>query len=192
MSLSDTDSRPRASRSTAEDQRVRIVAMAVEIFARSGYRATPITDVAKAADVSTAYVFRLFESKLGLFVAVVDDCYDRVAAAMAAAGQGSATSDPTAKLEAMSLAYIDLIRDPSLIAVQVHAQSACDVPEIRDAVRRGIAKVVRTMSVESGADDVSVQMALAYGQLCHLVVQVGIGDVDASWARIIDRGIRHH
>jgi len=179
-------------RSTAEDQRVRIVARAVEIFSRSGYQATPVADVAAAATVSTAYVFRLFDGKLGLFVAAVDDCYEQVAAAMVAGAATCEDSDPARKLDAMSAAYVDLIRDKTLIALQVHAQSACDVPEIQDAVRRGIATVVRAVSRESGADDDSIQRFLAYGQLCHLIVQAGLADVDSAWARLVDHGIQHH
>jgi AcrR family transcriptional regulator len=178
-------------RSTADAQRVRIVARAVDIFARSGYQATPVAEVAVAAKVSAAYVFRLFDGKLGLFVAAVNDCYSQVAAAMAAGAESSATSDPGDKLDAMTAAYVALIRDQTLIALQVHAQSACNVPEIRDAVRRGIAEVVRVVSRESGADDVSVQRFLAYGQLCHLIVQAGLSDVGAPWARIVDNGITH-
>jgi AcrR family transcriptional regulator len=178
-------------RSTADAQRIRIVATAVEIFARSGYQATPVAEVAIAAKVSPAYVFRLFDGKLGLFVAAVDDCYSQVAAAMAAGAEKSASSDPSEKLDAMSAAYIELIKGETLIALQSHAQSACDVPEIRDSVRRGLAQVVRIVSLQSGADDLSVQRFLAYGQLCHLIVQAGIGDVEASWARIVDSGITH-
>ena len=181
----------RSIRSTAEDQRVRIVAAAVQTFSRSGYQATPVTDVAAAAKVSPAYVFRLFDGKLGLFVAAVDDCYEQVAVALAAGARTSPTREPTDVLDAMTSAYVDLIRDRRLIALQVHAQSACDVPAIREAVRRGIARVVRAVSTESGADDASVQRFLAYGQLCHLVVQAGLGDVDASWARLVDNGIQH-
>lgn len=179
-------------RSTAEDQRVRIITHAVKVFARSGFQATPVVDVATAAKVSTAYVFRLFPGKLGLFVAAVQDCYRQVADAMMAGAEQSRSLGPAAVLDAMTAAYVALIRDRTLIALQVHAQSACDVPEIRDAVRRGIAGVVRVVSRESGADDASVQRFLAYGQLCHLIVQAGIGDVDASWARLVDHGITHH
>lgn len=192
MTFALADPTPRSIRSTADEQRVRILACAVEVFAGAGYRATPVADIAAAAKVSTAYVFRLFDGKLGLFVAAVDSCYAQVVVALSAAVENSASSDPADRLEAMSRAYIELIRDRSLIALQVHAQSACDVPEIRDAVRRGIAEVVRVMSRESGADDASVQHALAYGQLCHLVVQAGLGEVDASWARVVDIGIRHN
>lgn len=189
--MSETTTRNGERRSTAEAQQVRILDRAVEVFARSGYQSTPVTDVASEAKVSPAYVFRLFDGKLGLFVAAVDECYDRVTKAMTDGASNAATSDPADVLEAMSSAYVALIRDRSLIALQVHAQSACDVPEIQEAVRRGISKVVRTVSAESGADPDAVQGFLAYGQLCHLIVQAGLGDVDSSWARIVDHGIRH-
>ncbi|MBF4572977.1 TetR family transcriptional regulator [Herbiconiux sp. VKM Ac-1786] len=187
--MSETRSRGAGIRSTAEDQRVRIVARAVDVFAVSGYKATPVAEVAAAAKVSPAYVFRLFEGKLGLFVAAVDDCYAQVAAALVAAGGEEGT--PAARLELMTQAYIELIRDRSLIALQVHAQSACDVPEIQDAVRRGLATVVRAVAGASGAGDDSVQRFIAYGQLCHLVVQAGLAEVDTAWARVVDHGIRH-
>ncbi|MGY4859885.1 TetR/AcrR family transcriptional regulator [Cryobacterium sp. AP23] len=185
----DTSTGPR---STADAQRVRIIARAVEVFARAGYQSTPVAEVAAAADVSPAYVFRLFDGKLGLFVAAVDDCYEQVAAALVAGATGATATDSPAKLDAMTTAYVDLIRDRTLIALQVHAQSACDVPEIRDAVRRGLATVVRAVARESGADDDSIQRFLAYGQLCHLVVQAGLDEVDATWARLVDHGIQHH
>jgi len=167
------------------------MASAVEVFAIAGYRATPVADVARAAAISPAYVFRLFDGKLGLFVAAVEDCYGQVADAMSTAVDGHPEWSSADKLDAMTQAYIELIRDRSLIALQVHAQSACDVPEIQEAVRNGIALVVRVMSRDSGADDASVQRSLAYGQLCHLVVQAGLGEVDAAWARVVDHGIRH-
>ncbi|RIJ52341.1 TetR/AcrR family transcriptional regulator [Clavibacter lycopersici] len=180
-----------ATRSTAEAQRERITSAAVAVFSRTGYHSTPVTDVAQASGVSPAYVFRLFPGKLGVFVAAVDRCYELVAAALAKAGEEAASTDPTDRLEAMTLAYIALIEDRDLIRLQVHAQSACEVPEIREAVRRGLAAVVRAVSVGSGADHDAVQRFIAYGQLCHLVVQADLSDVRAEWARIISSGIRH-
>ncbi|QHC64110.1 TetR family transcriptional regulator [Rathayibacter festucae] len=179
-------------RSTAEAQRERITAAAVHVFARTGYSATPITEVASEAGVSPAYVFRLFPGKLGVFVAAVDRCYELVASTLAAAGEASVSSDPADRLEAMTLAYIDLIADRDLIMLQSQAQSASGVPEIREAVRRGISTVVRTVSVVSGADGPAVQRFIAYGQLCHLIVQTDLGGVDSEWARIVSAGIRHH
>ncbi|PPG55549.1 TetR family transcriptional regulator [Rathayibacter sp. AY2B7] len=180
-----------SSRSTAEAQRERITAAALHVFARTGYAATPITEVAAEAGVSPAYVFRLFPGKLGVFVAAVDRCYEQVTSTLAAAGDASPSSDPADRLEAMTVAYIDLIADRDLIMLQSQAQSACDVPEIREAVRRGISAVVRTVTVVSGADGPAVQRFIAYGQLCHLIVQTDLGGVDSEWARIVSDGIRH-
>ncbi len=178
-------------RSTAAAQRVRIVASAVDGFARSGYHATPVADVASAAGVSPAYVFRLFPGKLGLFVAAVDDCYAQVSSALATGGEAATSGDPDTVLAAMTAAYVELISDRRLIMLQVHAQSACDLPEVRDAVRRGIAGVVDTVSRVSGADHWSVQRFIAYGQLCHLIVQADLDQVSQGWAETLTAGIAH-
>jgi len=178
-------------RSTAEDQRVRIVSRAVGEFSRVGYHATPVAEVAAAAGVSPAYVFRLFPGKLGLFVATVDHCYDLVEQALVAGGEAAPSTDPDVVLAAMTDAYVDLIADRNLIMLQVHAQAASDIPEIRDAVRRGMAKVVRSVTRVSGAEPGAVQRFIAYGQLCHLIVQADLFDVDETWAQTVSAGIRH-
>lgn len=137
-------------------------------------------------------MFRLFPGKLGLFVAAVDHCYDLVAAALLAGGERSASTGPDDVLAAMTDSYVELIRDRDLIMLQVHAQSASDVPEIRDAVRRGIEKVVGIVTATSGADPAAVQRFIAYGQLCHLIVQTDLYDVDTAWARLVSEGMQHN
>jgi len=174
-----------ATRSTAHDQRPRITRHAVEVFARAGYHATPVAEVAAAAGVSPAYVFRLFPGKLGLFVAAVDACYETVTATLVEAGRSCVSDDPEQRLAAMTGAYVELI------ALQSHAQSACDVPEIREAVRRGLATVVDGVTDTSGATPAAVQRFMAYGQLCHLTVQTGLDEVDTAWAHLLTAGIAH-
>lgn len=186
-----TPTNPGARRSTAEDQRARIVSHAVVEFSRVGYHATPVAEIATAAGVSPAYVFRLFPGKLGLFVATIDHCYSLVEDALVAGGEGAASTDPDVVLAAMSDAYVDLIADRNLIMLQVHAQAASDVPEIREAVQRGMARIVRAAVRVSGAQPDAIQRFIAYGQLCHLIVQTRLFDVDESWAQTISAGIRH-
>lgn len=183
---------PTRTRSTADAQRSKIVSRAVKVFARAGYHATPVTEIATAAGVSPAYVFRLFPGKIGLFVAAVDHCYALVRAALAEGAEVAAGGSPGDILEAMSQAYIDLIRDRDLIMLQVHAQGASDVPEIRAAVQRGLSALTDTASSVSGADATSVQRFIAYGQLCHLVVLADLSGIDETWAHTISSGIRHH
>jgi AcrR family transcriptional regulator len=190
--MSPRTSRPVASRSNAEDRRANIVAKAVAAFARAGYHATPVAEVAKAAGVSPAYVFSLFAGKVGLFAATVDHCYEQVADTLVAGGEAAGPfAKPDEVLAVMTAAYVDLIRDRDLIMLQVHAQSACDVLEIRAAVHRGVARVVRAVSTVSRADAAAVQRFLAYGQLCHLIVQADLGAVDEDWAHVVSDGIIH-
>ena len=189
--ISHMTTRTSESRSTADAQRERITAAAVTVFARMGYHSTPVADVALAAGVSPAYVFRLFPGKLGVFVAAVERCYALVAAVLTEAGERAESADATARLAAASDAYVDLIADRDLIMLQVHAQSACEVPEIRAAVQRGISTIVRSVKVATGAEDPAIQQFLAYGQLCHLIVQADLDGVDAEWARTVTAGMRH-
>ena len=65
-------------RSTADARRVAVLNAAVTVFARTGFHATPVTAVAAAAGISQAYVFRLFDGKLGLFVAALEQCFERI------------------------------------------------------------------------------------------------------------------
>ena len=191
MTISETGTRTR-TRSTAEAQRVKIIAHAVPVFALAGYRATPVTDIASAAGVSPAYIFRLFPGKVGLFVAAVDHCYTLVREALLEGSKSAADASPESVLAAMSDAYVDLIRDRDLIMLQVHAQSACDVPEIREAVQRGIAAMITMVTDTSHAPPADIQRFIAYGQLCHLIVLADLPSIDQPWAHTLSDGIRHH
>lgn len=134
---------------------------------------------------------RLFGSKLGLFVSVVDECNERVAAALADAADRIPGGTPDAMLEAMYKAYADLIADRSLIMIQVHAQSVSDISEIRDAVRRGLAKLVDSVKVRSGASDAQVQRVVAFSMLCQLIVAVDLNGVHLPWAQTLTGAVRN-
>ena len=58
-----------APRSTADARRTVVLSKAISVFARTGYHATPVADVAEAAKISPAYVFRLFGTKKELYLA---------------------------------------------------------------------------------------------------------------------------
>ena len=178
--------------STAEARRAVVVSSAVATFARGGYRATPIADVAEHAAISPAYVSKLFSSKVHLFVAALDECYARILAALEAGAAGSEPgATPAEVLHAMGGAYAALVADRDLLMLQVHAQAATDVPEVAEAVRRGVARVTDYARTRSRATDQEVQQFVAFGQLCHLLTTIGAFDVDAAWASTLTAGIRH-
>ncbi|MEU8326905.1 TetR family transcriptional regulator [Micromonospora sp. NPDC048839] len=178
-------------RSTAEARRVTVLNGAVSAFARTGFHATPVTAVAAAAGISEAYVFRLFAGKLGLFVAAADTCFERIAVAIEAGAERAAGGSPEEILDAMGGAYAELIADRDLLLFQVQAQAVTDIPEIADAVRAGYRRIATLVQDRAGADDAQVQRFFAYGQLCHLIVTVGLEQVPEPWARALTAGIRH-
>lgn len=172
-------------RSTADVRRATVVACAVRVFARRGFHSTPVTAVADAAGISQAYVFRLFPSKVELFVAALEQCYALVRDHLTAGASGVAGGTPQEVLDAMGDAYAGLVSERDLLMLQVHAQSASDVPEIRSAIRRGYGSVVEHARALSAADDDGLRRFLALGQLCHVVVAAQLHGVDEDWARLL-------
>ncbi len=179
------------TRSTADARRPVVVARALAVFAHTGYYATRVSEVAAAAGISEAYVFRLFDDKLGLFLAALDHCFVQIVAAMVSGADRAPSPAPADVLGAMARAYAELIADRDLIALQVHAQSAAVVPDIGAALRRGYETVVTFVQARSGADDAAVQRFMAYGQLCHLIATADLDAADAPWARVLTAGMHH-
>jgi len=177
--------------STADDRREAIIASAIAMFAKGGFLGTPITAVAKHAGISPAYVFKLFPSKEGLFAAAVERCFDRIVTALGDGATSSADQTPDGVLAAMGAAYAGLIADRDLLTLQVHAQSAANVPEIGAAFRAGLQQVTTFAKTRSGAPDADVQRFMAGGLLCLLITIIGLDDEPAAWARILTAGFQH-
>ncbi|GAA0254484.1 TetR/AcrR family transcriptional regulator [Cryptosporangium japonicum] len=175
--------------STAEDRRETVLGTAIGAFAAKGYFGTTTVEVAKAAGISQAYLYRLFPDKQTLFAAVVGRGFQRILESF----QDGATGDsPDAILYSMGGSYAELIADQDLLLLQMHAQcAAVSVPEIKRAVREGYAMLVEYACRASGADAKAVQTFFANGALCSIVVTMDAAEVDAPWARVLDDGLRH-
>lgn len=59
-------------RMSAEDRRRQIVQVAMKLFAESGFRGTTTKEIAQAAGVSEAIIFRHFATKEELYTAIID------------------------------------------------------------------------------------------------------------------------
>jgi AcrR family transcriptional regulator len=180
-----------ARQSTAERRRGPVVSAAIAEFSRAGFHGTPLAAVSARAGISTAYVFKLFPGKEKLFVAALDECFARVEAALTIGATRAEAGSPAEVLDAMAEAYAELIADRQLLMLQVHAQSVAEVPEIGDALRRGLERVTRFVASRSRAQASEVQRFMAFGQLCHLVTTTGLHLIDEPWAHTLADGIRH-
>ena len=174
---------------TAESRREDVLAAAQEHFAIKGYWGTPTTDIAKAAGISQAYLFRLFPTKQELFIAVVERCMGAVRESFEHAAAPHA-GDPEAMFEAMGRRYADLLDDRTMLLAQLQAYSACSDPKIRPAVQRHYGKLVDMVRESTGADDERVSSFFAKGLLLTVIAAMGAHELDAAWARALLAGHR--
>ncbi|HEX6394863.1 MAG TPA: TetR/AcrR family transcriptional regulator [Acidimicrobiales bacterium] len=168
-------------RMSAEERRQAVLGAAARSFAASGYEGTSTEDIARLAGISQPYIFRLFGSKKELFIAVVDRCFDRTVAAFEEAA-GDLTGEEA--LHAMGMAYSELIQDPAILKVELHAFTAsAEDADIRRAAQAGMRRVWETAAARSrlGPDD--LRSWLAMGMLCNVVAALGLEGLDQSWAR---------
>ena len=169
--------------STAQDRREQIVEAAMDVFAERGFAGTSTAEVARAAGLSQAYLFKLFPTKAELAVAVAERCFERTAAAFQGAIDEARASGEDV-MPAVGKAYKDLVSDPSTLLVQLHAQAAAVTdPAVRDAVRRGFARLYDLVAGATQASEDELRMFFATGMLINVSVAMGAAAVDEPWAR---------
>ncbi len=170
--------------STAEDRREEILEAAERVFAARGLHGTPTMEIAKAAGISQAYLFRLFPTKAELFSALVERCNDRIERTFVDAAAAARTAGAPI-MTAMGVAYIGLLRDRHLLLNQLHAHAACDDRAIRDQMRRGFARLVDIVERETGAEPHEVRNFFAQGMLLNVLAAMQAQDVDEHWAQLL-------
>ncbi|MER0247191.1 TetR/AcrR family transcriptional regulator [Streptomyces sp. HSW2009] len=178
--------------STADERRETVLRTAIGTFAARGYYGTTTAEVAKAAGISQAYIYRLFPDKETLFVAVIEHCSRQMRETFADAAAQATSSEPTRVLHSLGEAYARLIVDKNLLLVLIQAICAASEPAIRDAIRTAYAREVEYVRAVSGASDDDVQNFFARGFLCNAMIAMGADEVDAPWARTLLKGIRHY
>jgi AcrR family transcriptional regulator len=170
--------------STAEERREEILEAAAHVFAARGLHGTPTMEIAKAAGISQAYLFRLFPTKAELFTALVERCNARIERTfLDAAAAARENGQPV--MQAMGEAYIGLLGDRHLLLNQLHAHAACDDRAIREQMRRGFARLVEIVEDETGAEPQDVRNFFAHGMLLNVLAAMQAQDVDEHWAQVL-------
>jgi len=171
--------------STADERRETILTAAERVFAARGLHGTPTMEIAKAAGISQAYLFRLFPTKSELFLALVQRCNERIHRTFADAAAEAKAAGEQNILKAMGHAYIDLLADRNLLLVQLHAHAACDDEAICEEMRRGFERLVELLERETDAGPDVIQGFFAKGMLLNVLAAMRAEQVDAPWARIL-------
>jgi AcrR family transcriptional regulator len=169
---------------TADERRSSLLDAAQRHFAQRGYWGTPTAEVAKAAGISQAYLFRLFPTKEELFIACAERCFEHVHEAFRRAAAPHA-GDPDAMFEAMAMTYAELLQDRDMLLSQLQSYAACDAPAIRASVQRHYGRLVDLVRETTGAPDERIGQFFATGMLLTVVAAMGADQLDEPWTRTL-------
>ena len=163
---------------SAEERREMVLEAAVAEFALRGMAGTSTEDVARSAGISQPYLFRLFPTKKALFLALVERCHLRIEEAFIAAA-GDKTGD--AALEAMGDEYELLLKNRTLLLLQMQAYAACEDPDIRAATRAGYKRLWTLVEQVSGLPFDRIVQFFAMGMLMNVAAAMDLPAVDERW-----------
>lgn len=170
---------PTTPRSTAAERREEILDAALTEFADHGFVGASTDAIARRIGISQPYLFRLFGTKKGLFIATVQRCMDDELDRFRQASDG--LTGPEA-LSAMGRAYVEMITtDPRRLRGQMQAYAACDDPEIAAVARAGFGRLVE--HVEGlGLTPTEVSGFFAKGMLINVLSSMGLPDGTHAWS----------
>jgi AcrR family transcriptional regulator len=184
--MATTSSKTPRQRVPASERRDALIDAAVHEFALSGLHGTPVDKIARKVGVAQPYVFSLFGSKLELFLAAVERCFEHVADlfAKAAAEFDPATAPPDIDvLDAMGGAYIEMLgTQREHLMLQLQAYAACGDEEVRDRVRSAYARLVAHVEQVSGASPERIDEFFRYGMWLNVAAALGVEDLSAGCA----------
>lgn len=169
-----------ATRMHADERREQVLAAAMSVFAHDGYEGTSTEDVAKAAGISQPYLFRLFDTKKALFIAMVERGFGAVGQAFRQAAEGL---NGEQALEAMGEAYGQLLANRDLLRLQLHAYAASEDPDIRTVTRRSFADLWRLVTEISGLPEERIVLFFAKGMLLNVIAAMDATDLGDAWVR---------
>jgi AcrR family transcriptional regulator len=171
------------TRKSAEVRREEIVAAAFEHFALSGYNGASTDAIARDAEISQPYLFRLFGTKRDLFLACVQRSHDRIRSTFERASEGVPQDE---RLSAMGQAYVGLLSDRTSLLFQMQSYAACADPQIQAQVRENYSRLVQRVTELSGAEPHQVWQFFSFGMLLNVMASLdleAIADHD-EWAKV--------
>jgi AcrR family transcriptional regulator len=167
------------NRMTADERRAQLLRISAEEFARTGLHGTSAETIARRADISQPYIFRIFGTKTELFLNVLEGSFDKIVESFELAAREQVGSEA---LLAMGHRYRALLEDRDFLLIQLQGFAASDDAEVRDAVRRGYGRMWATLQDLSGADAPTIKRFLALGMMLNGMAAMDLSNYDEPWA----------
>jgi AcrR family transcriptional regulator len=178
------ESRPRMS---GPERRQQVLRIAAEVFADGGLHGASTELIARRAEITQAYIFRMFGTKKALFLELVVAAFDRMTEGMRDAA-GAETG--LGALGQMGAQYNEMLTDRTSLLLQLQGFAACGDPEVRDAVRGSFGRMWQAVAGTTGLDAVTIKAFLAFGMLLNSGAALQAAELDEPWARGVRTRIR--
>ena len=176
---------PSPTRMSADERRAAIVAAGIEEFAAKGLAGASTDAIAKRAGVSQPYVFQLFGTKKELFLAIVRRCFERTRFAFEDAAHQQnlqPIEGCNSVLDAMGRTYMTMLKDRTLLLVQLQAYAACADSDVQSVVREEYGRLYATVAKESGATPEELHRFFAGGMLLNVGAAIGLPGDAKTWS----------
>jgi AcrR family transcriptional regulator len=163
-----------STRQTSDARRDALVEAAMTAFARSGLHGTAVKAVTDAVGVTQPYAFSLFGTKMGLYLAAIERCFDRVEELFRTAAE-SAPRGQT--LLAMGLAYAELLKDRDILQFQLQAYASAGDSEVKATVSRRYQELFELVQELAEVGPEEARGFMATGMLCNLAVTLDLDEL---------------
>ena len=175
-----------STRLTATERKDDLLDAALIEFAERVSEGTSTEDIARRAGISQPYLFRLFGTKKELFKASVARCFRETLELFQRAAEGERGEEA---LEAMGLAYGDVLENRVRLRAQMQAYAACEDPEIAEVVRNGLGDLVAYAERVSGLPPERIATFFAKGMLMNVLASMQVMENPEPWARLLLEGL---
>jgi AcrR family transcriptional regulator len=165
---------------SADERREAVLEAALIEFAAHGLEGTSTEAVARRAEISQPYLFRLFPTKKALFLTLAQRCFQQVEDTFEGAAAGLTGEEA---IEAMGNAYFGLLENRTLLQLQMHCYAACGDPEIRPTVQAAYKKLWLHVERITGLPYERVVEFFAVGMLINVAAAMELPDVEERWAK---------
>ena len=177
----------RRQRMSGPDRRQQVLRIAAEEFASGGLHGASTEQIARSAEITQAYIFRMFGTKKALFLELVVAAFDRMTEGM---HNAAGTETGLEALTRMGAQYNEMLADRTSVLLQLQGCAACGDSEVRDAVRNSFGRMWQTVAETTGLDPVTIKAFLAFGMLLNSGAALQVADLDEPWAQGVRTRIR--
>ena len=172
---------------SGRDRRRQVLRIAAEEFANGGLHGASTEAIARRAEITQAYIFRMFGTKKALFLEVVVSAFDHMTDGMR---QAAGTKTGRDALARMGVQYNEMLTDRTSLLLQLQGFAACGDPEVREVVRDSFGQMWQTVAAITELDPVTVKTFFAFGMLLNNGAALQVAELSAPWARGVRTRIR--